>query len=85
MITQRSFGRAPLTFTHHVILLINILYIIADSEGGFNVFFYICFIMAKRLQLSIYQCGIKSSPYNGTKWIFICIILLMELFFRQLR
>lgn len=38
---------APLTFTYHVILLIKLLYIIADSERGFNGFFTFS-IMANR-------------------------------------
>lgn len=31
---------AALTSTYHVISQIKLLYIIADSEGGFNVFFF---------------------------------------------
>lgn len=52
-----------LTFTYHEILLIKLLYIIADSEGGFNVFFLFFlktfFIMATRLQLSISNVGCR--------------------------
>lgn len=48
---------APLTFTHHVILQIKLLYIIADSEEEFNGFFLYIFKYGYSLTIVYYQCG----------------------------
>lgn len=65
---------APLTFTYHVILLIKLLYIIADSERGFNGFFTFS-IMANRLQLSITNVGYRGlliKEPNGNSFASYC-------------
>lgn len=48
-------------------------------------FFFTFLSMATHLQLSITNVGRRMLLINGTKWIFVCIILLMELFVRHLR